>query len=269
MNKVAKYAQLVAKRKTFQFSDGLLNPADIEDGIYDQDHLGPWSGWQGNLDAKILLIGQDWSDIEYFLTNKGRERNENSTNMNLQKLFRLLGIDIGFPGQPNHIAPTFFTNAILGIKVEGKMAGKVTQAWARESTKAFLVPLLEIIQPSSLSEKKKWDTDSSAMLSTSFHRLSGFTLIFPWKSVKSVLSVFYSALFRQAPRLIITLGAVAYREIAFIYGLSKHPLKKLIQDNPITLNDKKHLYAMYHCGPLGLANRKLNLQMQDWNQIVL
>ena len=26
-----------------------------------------------------------------------------------------------------------------------------------------------------------------------------FSLIYPWKSVKSVLSVFYSALFRQAP----------------------------------------------------------------------
>jgi DNA polymerase len=217
MSKVAKYTQLVHLRKQFEFSNGLLNPAQIESGIYDQTHLGAWSDWQGNLDAKILLIGQDWGDITYFLKNKGSDCDENPTNRTLMELFQILGIEIGSPSQPNPTAPTFFTNAILGIKEKGGLAGKVLPSWARESTKAFLIPLLEIINP----------------------------------------------------EIIITLGTVAYNEIAFVYSLPRMPLKKLVQENPMLLKDNKRLYARYHCGRLGLANRKLALQKQDWEMIAL
>jgi len=215
MSKVVKYTQLVQQRKQFKFSDGLLNPVQIENGIYDQAHLGPWAVWQGNLDAKILLLGQDWGDVTYFLKYKGCDRDENLTNKNLVELFRVIGIDIGSPSQPNPIAPTFFTNAILGIKKEGGLAGKVSQSWARESTEAFLKPLLEIIDP----------------------------------------------------EIIITLGTLAYNEIAFIYSLPRKPLKKLVGENPIFLKDNKRLYARYHCGGLGLANRNFALQRQDWKMI--
>ena len=90
------------------------------------------------------------------------------------------------------------------------MAGKVSATWARESTKAFLIPLLEIINP----------------------------------------------------EIIITLGTVAYREIAHMYSLPKHPLRTGLE-NPVVLNDNKRLYARYHCGGLGLANRSLDQQRQD------
>lgn len=217
MNKKTKYEQLVEKRKQFQFSDGLLNPSQIENGIYDRNHIGPWSVWQGNLNAKILLIGQDWSDINYFIDNEGRDLDENPTNKNLIELFQVLKIDIGSPSQSKLEAPTFFTNAILGIKTKGKMAGKVSTSWARESTIAFLIPLLEIIEP----------------------------------------------------EIIITLGTIAYNEIAFVYSLPRRPLKNLIEKNPIHLNDNKLLYAQYHCGGLGLANRSLALQKEDWGKISL
>jgi DNA polymerase len=49
--------ELVEKRKKYCFK-GLLNPSQIDNGIYDKDTaLGPWSLWQGNLDAQILVIG--------------------------------------------------------------------------------------------------------------------------------------------------------------------------------------------------------------------
>jgi uracil-DNA glycosylase len=64
----------------------------------------------------------------------------------LIKLFQRLNIDIGKPSQPNANAPTFFTNAILGIKKNG-MSSKVKAIWEKESTEEFLKPLIEIIQP--------------------------------------------------------------------------------------------------------------------------
>jgi DNA polymerase len=216
MDKTAAYSQLVDKRKQFEFSFGLLNPTHIRGGIYDCDHLGPWSAWQGNLEAKILLIGQDWGGKDYFLRYKGRDQDENPTNKTLIELFRVLEIEIGSPSQPDLTAPTFFTNAILGIK-EGKLASKVSQTWARESTKAFLIPLLEIIHP----------------------------------------------------EIIITLGTIAYNEIAFVYSLPRKPLMKLVKENPIRLKDNKRLYALYHCGRLGLANRSYACQKQDWAKITL
>ena len=47
-------------RKKFKFTD-LKEPSEIENGKYDkEDSIGPWSLWQGNLEAQILVIGQDW-----------------------------------------------------------------------------------------------------------------------------------------------------------------------------------------------------------------
>lgn len=74
----------------------------------DRKHINLWSYWQGSLDAKILVIGQDWgtttgkefkqviSNINYsqpYISN-----NPNPTNNTLCKLFyQGLGIDITVP----------------------------------------------------------------------------------------------------------------------------------------------------------------------------
>lgn len=216
MNKQAEYDLLVQERKQFQFADGLYNPSHIEGGIYDQgNHLGPWSVWQGNLDAKILVIGQDWCDIDCYLKSQGKDSDDNPTNRNLARLFNCLNIDVGSPSKPNATAPAFFTNAILGMKKEGKMSGRVKASWVRESTENFLLPLLHILNP----------------------------------------------------KIVITLGTVAYRAVAYIYPLPKKRLQELVDNNPIQLNETMRLYAMFHCGALGLANRPFGIQEQDWQKI--
>jgi len=215
MIKKEQYRRLVKKRKAHPFSEGLLNPSEIENGKYDKDdQLGPWSRWQGNLDASILLIGQDWGNIDYYLDNKGYDTDHNPTNQNLVELFASIGINIGIPSKPNFSAPVFFTNTILGIKKNGNMSAKVRKAWAKESAELFLAPLIEII----------------------------------------------------CPKTIITLGGHAYGEIARIYDLSVLPLRELINTNPIRVGEKE-VYAMYHCGGLGLANRNFQLQKGDWARI--
>lgn len=212
--KIKEYINLVEIRKNFKFTD-LKNPSEIEDGIYDKEaSIGPWSLWQGNLDAEMLVIGQDWGDVNYYLDNKGIDADNNPTNRNLIELFKTLNIDIGIPSAPNKSAPVFFTNAILGIKYNG-MSSKVKASWGKECTNEFLKPLIEIIDP----------------------------------------------------KIIITLGTYAFKAVKDLYKLNEKPvLKDLIIKDPIEVKDKK-IFAFYHCGGLGLANRKLELQKEDWNKI--
>jgi len=106
-SKDVRYSELVEKRKKYCFN-GLLNPSQIKGGIYDnKTALGPWSLWQGNLDAQILVIGQDWGDENYYITNKGNDDDKNPTNSSLIKLFQTLDIDIGNPMKPNTNAQPF------------------------------------------------------------------------------------------------------------------------------------------------------------------
>ena len=144
-----QYQNLVEKRKKHTFPDGLSNPAIIENGIYDCEHIGAWSQWQGDLEAKILVIGQDWGDVAYFNAHKGKDDDKNTTNQNLQKLFLELGFDIGLPNSPIP-NPIFFTNAILGIKGSSdtkQMSSSVKDSWIRNSNEHFTHELIDIIKP--------------------------------------------------------------------------------------------------------------------------
>ena len=192
MNRQTEYDLLVQKRKQFQFAEGLYNPSQIEGGIYDQgNHLGPWSAWQGNLEAKILVIGQDWGDVKYYRTHEGYDMDASPTNQNLVKLFKILNIDIGLPSQPNPNTPVFFTNAVLGIKMFEGISETVLTKWAKEDSEMFLKTLLHILKP----------------------------------------------------KIVITLGKVAYATVASIYSLPKKPLRELVANNPIQLNETMRLYA--------------------------
>jgi len=212
----SQYNKLVSKRKSFTFSEGLVNPSQIENGKYDSiEHVGPWSAWHGDLDAKVLVIGQDWGDVKYYLSHKGYDIDSNPTSKNLVELFSMLGVDIGLPNNPNKNAKVFFTNAILGIK-DGGMSSSVNAKWVNEGAKEFLAPLIEIVQP----------------------------------------------------EIIITLGTNPYKAIAEVFGLKKSiPLKELSSKEPVMLDDGKLLFPMFHCGGLGLRNRSLDLQKEDWLKV--
>jgi hypothetical protein len=51
----ALYAALVASRKSCRACSGLINPAACAGGIHDSEHIGPWSLWQGNLHADLVI----------------------------------------------------------------------------------------------------------------------------------------------------------------------------------------------------------------------
>ncbi len=141
------YVELVKKRKSYKFKDSeLLNPSEILGGIYDKEiHLNPWSQWHGNLDAKILLIGQDWSSYDEYIKGKGEEDLMNNTNLNLSCLFGEIGINAKDSDDETPI-PLYFTNCILGIK-KGKMARKIKRSWYIDTADIFIKPLIDIISP--------------------------------------------------------------------------------------------------------------------------
>ncbi len=147
MSKAADYGQLVAERKACHLCEGLTNPADVERGRFDSDHIGAWSLWQGNLDASLMVVGQDWGDRAYFLRHEGREGPRNPTNLALVELAGLAGVQIGGPGSAEGRDVAFFTNAILCLKVtEGGLQGKVQPPWFSNCAR-FLRRQIEIISP--------------------------------------------------------------------------------------------------------------------------
>jgi hypothetical protein len=42
-------------------------------------HIGPWTQWQGKLDADLRVMVQDWGGVEYFFEHKGLEEDTNTT----------------------------------------------------------------------------------------------------------------------------------------------------------------------------------------------
>lgn len=147
MTKAADYVEMVAARKACHLCTGLINPADVEEGRFDAEQIGSWSLWQGNLDASLMVVGQDWGDTGYFVRHEGREGPRNPTNLALVELVGNAGIQIGEPGAGLGQDVAFFTNAILCLKgLQGGLQGRVQQGWF-DNCARFLRQQIEIVRP--------------------------------------------------------------------------------------------------------------------------
>ena len=221
--KQSRYARLVQQRKEYRYKcNGIVNPSELS--IDNDEHLNAWAYWHGNLDAEILVIGQDFGDVNYYEKYQGLDTNLNGTNKNLIKLFNQLGIELGDPLSPNHENKLYFTNAVLGAKV------------GQPSTKNINGGMASPIK------KKDWFADTSILF------------------IKPLIEV-------VEPKVIITLGCLAYEVMSIIYKLEKQSLKKLVDNNPIILCNNIKLFALYHCSGLGLISRNFEKQLEDWKKI--
>lgn len=151
MTKKDLYQNLVTKFKKHRFSTpDLLNPHEIEN--FNFDVVNPWELWQGNLDAEIMLIGQDFADSESLKNNlqeDWKKEKSSSTNLALISFFKILGYPIPeICYKATSELPLFFTNAILGIKKSDvqQMSKPVKNLWIQES-REYLRELIGIVQP--------------------------------------------------------------------------------------------------------------------------
>ncbi len=198
-----------------------------------------WTYWQGSLDARILLVGQDWgcpSDASaknvianIHAINNGADVsymrcNDSKTNFNLRILFRELNYDIDTKEKD-----LFFTNFILGYRKKGFSGGNLSE-WKAVS-KVFFYELVDIIRPDVII------------------CLGKFTFIG-------------------------VLAALGKRKSIGNYNCFIES-----GENPISLklNDGKlvKIYGVAHCGTMGTLNRNgktscesLEIQKEDWRRIL-
>jgi DNA polymerase len=144
-DKAQQYSHLVQSRKTCHLCSGLINTADVRGGRWDSDEIGPWSRWQGNLNAQLMIVGQDWGDISHFTKWEGNVETNNPTNMNLRELLASIGIHTEWHEQPGR-SQVFLTNAILCLK-QGGMQANVEDLWFANCVHRFLRPTIELVSP--------------------------------------------------------------------------------------------------------------------------
>lgn len=221
-----------------------------DDSVYltwydDCKEINLWTYWQGRgrLDAKIMLVGQDWGNpadaakdymAQFAEINAGSRLSywlggASITDNNLIKLFSSIGYDVssGAPWNPD----LFFTNFVLGYRNKG-FSGNFNMRWLKEN-KPFFFRLVNIIEP-------------KVIICLGRNTFRGVMMAFD----------------REAK-----IGSYN----AFITG----------RNNPVEVSlgsgQKAYVFAEAHCGAMGTLNRDrlkdpdgtkgLALQEKDWARI--
>jgi Uracil DNA glycosylase superfamily len=113
---------------------------------FDPDVVSHWEQWLGHRSPKLLVVGQDFGNVGYFIRNRGRDEPKNKTNENLYRLLVEAGIKVTHPSRRDADAPVFLTNSILCIK-EGAMNGPILSRWVDSCTERHLFPLIRYLKP--------------------------------------------------------------------------------------------------------------------------
>ncbi|HZC21864.1 MAG TPA: uracil-DNA glycosylase family protein [Candidatus Binatia bacterium] len=145
MDKQHRYSELVLDRKACRLCRELTNPSQCRGGTFDRgEHIGPWTRWQGNLNAHLMLVGQDWGGEDHYIRHRGVGDNKNATNKRICALLDSISLQVKLPNEagPNSL---FFTNAILCLRSRG-LSGPTEQAWFHNCD-TFLRQQIELVSP--------------------------------------------------------------------------------------------------------------------------
>jgi DNA polymerase len=193
--------------------------------------LERWGYWQHNLDAELVVIGQDWQGQESLMTHseesliwiqKHGEACRQLTNWNLRQLLLSIGFDPGTPEAPQ-FAPLYFANIVPSMPdPRGKMDHTRTQrrlGVGSEVEPGALKQLIELIRP----------------------------------------------------RALVCLGSVAFSAAWNAFGLPGRPPGLLAHieasDVPTLPGLETKLFGFFACGKLGTAQRSLEMQFRDWAKL--
>jgi DNA polymerase len=142
----SQYRGLVAMRKKCRLCKDLSNPGEGHLACFDSNHIGPWSRLHGDLKAKLMIVGQDWGDVDYYLKNRGLDKLQNPTMQNLEKILNHIGMKVCMTAYSDDNQGLFLTNAILCLK-KGGLQAKLSSQWSRNCSHAFLRKQIEIVRP--------------------------------------------------------------------------------------------------------------------------
>jgi hypothetical protein len=208
---------LVAARKACRIcverSPGKLRSCAEFD--FDPAVVSHWEQWLGHRNPKLLVVGQDFGNVGYFVRNRGRDEPHNPTNENLYRLLREAGLPVKHPAERDTEAPVFLTNSILCLK-EGAMNSAILASWVNTCTEQHLRPLVGLLKPPIVVGMGN----------------AG------WRAVRHVFG------FDNAPRLISQAAGCSW-----------------------IAEDRTRVFAVGHCGPLGVINRRWPQQLADWRRI--
>ncbi|MFM7055674.1 MAG: uracil-DNA glycosylase family protein [Planctomycetota bacterium] len=144
--KQQQYEALVEKRKACRLCVGLSNPAEPALRQFDSSQIGPWSRLHGDLDAQLMIVGQDWGGVKYYQDNKGFDRLDNPTMRNLEKLLHHIGFKVSVTSYADQGRGLFLTNAVLCLK-NGGLQARIEPEWAWNCGSNFLRQQIEIVRP--------------------------------------------------------------------------------------------------------------------------
>ena len=181
---------------------------------FDPDVVSLWEQWLGHRTPKLLVVGQDFGNVDYFVRNRGRDEPYNKTNVNLHQLLSAAGIVVKHPSQCDVAAPVFLTNSILCIK-EGPMAGPILSSWVDACTERHLRPLIRLLRPP----------------------------------------------------VVVGMGGAGWRAVRRVFGLDAAPRLISHAASSCWVVKDVRVFAVGHCGPLGIINRPWPQQLADWRRV--
>jgi len=182
---------------------------------FDPDVVSHWEQWLGHRTPKLLVVGQDFGNVAYFVRCRGRDEPNNKTNENLHRLLTAAGIAVEHPSQRDICAPVFLTNSILCVK-EGAMNSPIRSSWVDACSERHLRPLISFL----------------------------------------------------APPVVIGMGNAGWRAVRRVFALNDAPrqISFAAGSDWIAGNDTR-VFAVGHCGPLGIINRPWPQQLADWRRV--
>jgi uracil-DNA glycosylase family 4 len=229
--KTLAYDRLVESRGKCHLCKGLCNPAKVKGYDKFDTEIGPWSKWQGNLDADLMIVGQDWGlqkDLEEWGARKKHkgmyQYRSYATNRHLQELLdETLGIKIEWElrGRGGEL---YFTNAVLCIRKDSFQAqARPDPSWFHNCVekKKFLKKQIEIVNPKVVVGLGR-------------------------RAFESILSSFgLEAKFPPSMKL-----------------------KEIVQENGIKIpGTRAKAFAVYHCGAAGWNINRIQEHSRDWKRI--
>jgi len=144
--KQAPYRDLVARRQLCRACAGLRNPAEPELACFDSTQIGPWTRLHGDLNAGLMIVGQDWGGVHYYVKHRGLDDLKNPTMRTMERLLNESGIPASLTRYEQGDRGIFLTNAVLCLKSGGLQAA-VDSSWFSNCGARFLRPQIEVVAP--------------------------------------------------------------------------------------------------------------------------